>query len=76
MTRSIDHWRTRISELLTRAARTKRSLRQEDISAIADHFYVTIEGAFLLARATGDASVLSRQVGQLRRYLELLLTKR
>lgn len=76
VTRSIDHWRTRISELLTRAARTKRSLRQEDISAIADHFFVTIEGAFLLARATGDASVLSRQVGQLRRYLELLLTKR
>ena len=41
--------------------------------AIADHFFVTIEGAFLLSRATGDDSVLTRQVKQLRHYLEHLL---
>ena len=71
--RSIEHWRERISGLLLRSAQTRPSLRKEDIPAIADHFFVTIEGAFLLARATEDASVLGRQVAQLRRYLELLL---
>ena len=71
--RSIEHWRERISELLLRSAQTRPALREEDIPAIADHFFVTIEGAFLLARATEDASVLGRQVAQLRRYLELLL---
>lgn len=71
--RSIEHWRQRITELLARAADSRPGLEGADLPAIADHFFVTIEGAFLLARATGDASVLARQVGQLRRYLELLL---
>lgn len=72
--RSIEYWRKKISELLDGAAQTRPALRNEDLTAIADHFFVTIEGAFLLARATRDASVLSRQVKQLRRYLELLLS--
>ncbi len=71
--RSIEYWRERISDLLMRSARTRPSLHDEDIPAIADHYFVSIEGAFLLARATKDASALSRQMMQLRRYLELLL---
>ena len=71
--RSIEHWRVQISALLERAAATRPGLREADIPAIADHFFVTIEGAFLLARATSDATALKRQVGQLRRYLEMLL---
>lgn len=73
VTRSIEHWRTRISDLLERCAQRRPALREEDIPAIADHFFATIEGAFLLARATKDATALGRQIRQLRRYLELLL---
>lgn len=70
---SIEHWRERITELLTAAADSRPNLRGTDLPAIADHFFVTIEGAFLLSRATGDDSVLTRQVKQLRHYLEHLL---
>lgn len=71
--RSIEYWREKITGLLEGAAQTRPALRKEDLTAMADHFFVTIEGAFLLARATKDASALSRQLKQLRRYLELLL---
>jgi TetR/AcrR family transcriptional repressor of nem operon len=72
--RSIAHWRTRLTQLLERAARTRPALRRADLPAVADHFFVTIEGAFLLARATKDPGALRRQLGQLRAYLELLLS--
>lgn len=70
--RSIAYWREKILDLLKGAAESRPALRKEDLPAIADHFFVTIEGAFLLARATKDASALSRQVKQLWRYLKLL----
>lgn len=70
---SIRYWRERIRERLEAAARTRTGLQNEDLDALADHVFVTIEGAFLLTRAMDDATALRRQLGQLRRYLEVLL---
>lgn len=70
---SIRYWRERIRERLEAAARTRPHLQDEDLGAMADHVFVTIEGAFLLARAMDDGTALRRQLGQLRRYLEVLL---
>lgn len=69
---SIDAWRTRMAVKLRAAAET-RSLDDVDLDALADHLFVTFEGAFVLARATGDPGHLRSQLGQMRRYLELVL---
>ena len=45
-----------------------------DVDAVADHVFVTFEGAFLLCRATGDTVHLGAQLRVLRQLLESLLT--
>lgn len=71
--RSILYWRQRLTELLERASPSHPKLRDVDLPALADNFFTTIEGAFLLSRATGEPDAFSRQVGQLRSHIELLL---
>lgn len=44
-----------------------------DPDELADHFVVVLEGALLLARAAGDATVTARHLAHFRRYLELIL---
>ena len=44
-----------------------------DVDALSDHVWVTFEGAFLLARTTGDPGDMRRQLGVLRRLVEGLL---
>lgn len=68
---AIEHWRHAITERLTRAA--GRLPDDVDLDALADHVFTTFEGAFILARATGDSRHVQAQLAQLRRYLELLL---
>jgi TetR/AcrR family transcriptional regulator, transcriptional repressor for nem operon len=63
-------WRTAIAELL-RAAR----LTTIDAEALADHFFVTFEGALLLCRSTNDPGHMRAQFTVLRRLLESLLAK-
>ena len=70
---SIEHWRSRIVDKLDGARRTGRLPGDVDPGALADHFFTTFEGAFILARATDDPTHVRAQLGQLRRYLELLL---
>lgn len=69
---SIQHWRERLLDLLEQAAAT-RSLPAVDLSALADHVFTVIEGAFLLARAMDDPGRMRQQLAHLRTYLELLL---
>lgn len=73
---SILHWRRRIVDKLEAAARTRPGLAELDLPALADHWFTTFEGAFLLAQATEDHSAMRRQLAHLRRYLELLLEPR
>jgi TetR/AcrR family transcriptional regulator, transcriptional repressor for nem operon len=70
---AIEHWRRRIAgklEILRAAGRLQDDV---DVDSLADHVFTTFEGAFILARATGDTGHVRAQLGHLRRYLELLL---
>lgn len=62
VTHAIETWRAGIAELLTAAG-------LDDAEALADHVWVTFEGAFLLCRSTGDPSHMRTQLGTLRRLL-------
>ena len=66
VTHAIETWRREIAGLLKAAG-------LDDGDAVADHVFVTFEGAFLLCRATGVADHMRAQLGTLRRLLEGLL---
>ncbi|HEX7096153.1 MAG TPA: helix-turn-helix domain-containing protein [Acidimicrobiales bacterium] len=70
---AVLHWRRRILDKLEAAAAKHPQLRSVDLEALADHWFATFEGAFLLAGATGDRGVMRRQLSVLRNHLELLL---
>lgn len=70
---SIEHWRTRIADKLTAARAAGRLDDDVDVDSLADHVFTTFEGAFILARATDDATHVKAQLAHLRHYLELLL---
>jgi TetR/AcrR family transcriptional repressor of nem operon len=70
---SIQLWRARFLKKLERAATTRPELVGVDLESLADTVFSTFEGGFILVRGTGDRSQLGRQLGHLRRYLELLL---
>lgn len=73
VTASIEHWRHRLLGKLEAAAGSRPGWRDVDLGAVADHAFVTFEGAFLLIRATGDRSHMARQLRVLRHHVELLL---
>jgi TetR/AcrR family transcriptional repressor of nem operon len=62
-------WRKEIAALLSAAA-DAGSLDLDDPDALADHVFVTFEGAFLLCRTTGSPAHMRSQL----RVLRLLLT--
>jgi TetR/AcrR family transcriptional regulator, transcriptional repressor for nem operon len=65
---AIEAWRTALAEIL-RAALPKGV----DPDALADHVFVTFEGAFLLCRSTGDSGHMRAQLRVLRELFESLL---
>ncbi len=65
-------WREGYAGLL-RAALGRRS-RRVDVDALADHLFVTFEGAFLLCRSTGDPEHMRRQLAAHRTLVQALLT--
>lgn len=73
--RAIEVWRHEIAELL-RAATATTGADLGDLDALADHAFVTFEGAFLLCRSTGDSSHMRSQLGALRRLMEIALRGR
>lgn len=70
---SIEQWRERIVAKLQQAATAGRIPDDTDLPSLADQVFTVFEGAFILARATGDAGHVRAQLAHLRRYLELLL---
>lgn len=69
---AITVWREEIAVLL-RAAAVDRDLDLGDVDALADHVFVTFEGAFLLCRSTGEPAHMRAQLGALRRMLGAML---
>ena len=72
ITRAVEVWREEITALLDAAAGS-RGLDLGDAGALADHVFVTFEGAFLLCRSTGRPEHMRAQLGVLRRLLGALL---
>lgn len=71
--RAIEAWREGLAGLLRPALPAGAGLDPDDL---ADHLFVTFEGAFILCRATGDPSHLRRQLTAVRQLLQALLARR
>lgn len=69
---AVEVWRKEIADLLV-AASTTGDVDLGDIDALADHVFVTFEGAFLLCRSTGSPEHMRAQLGVLRRLLSAAL---
>jgi len=65
VTEAIVAWREGIASLLVEAGITDRA----EAEALADHVFVTFEGAFLLCRSTGDPGLMRAQLRTLRHLL-------
>jgi TetR/AcrR family transcriptional repressor of nem operon len=68
--KAVTQWRERYAGLLADALGDRTDV---DVDALADHVFVTFEGAYLLARTTGDPGQLRRQLATLRRLVAALL---
>ncbi len=73
ITEAVELWRGRILEKLQQAAADGRLPGDVDLPSLADQVFTVFEGAFILARATGEADHVRAQLTHLRRYVELLL---
>jgi TetR/AcrR family transcriptional repressor of nem operon len=73
ITGAITAWRTTLSTMLRAALDQRRPGHEIDTDALADHVFVTFEGAFLLCRSTGDNRHMRAQLTVLRQLLESLL---
>lgn len=71
--RAIEVWRDGVGRLLREALAGQADEPGLDVDALADHVFVTFEGAFILCRSTGDPGHMRRQLGALRLLLEALL---
>lgn len=69
---AVAHWRNRFGDKLREATAAHRPRMKVDLDALVDLFWTIFEGAFVLARATGDPSVVAPQLRHYRNYLELL----
>jgi TetR/AcrR family transcriptional repressor of nem operon len=69
---AVDTWRRALVEKLEAGVQVHPPRSVVDLEALADHVFVTFEGAFILARTTGDGSHMRRQLAVLRQHLELL----
>lgn len=64
-------WRRRLREKIALATAARDG--DLDPDDLADHVFVTFEGAFILARTTAEPTHLRRQLAMLRRLLEATL---
>jgi TetR/AcrR family transcriptional repressor of nem operon len=70
ITKAVIAWREGYAELLRDALPDSTDV---DVEALSDHLFVTFEGAYLLARTTGDPGQMRAQLRTLRVLLEGLL---
>ena len=73
--RAIRAWRTTLSGLLRDALATVPGAPGVDPAALADHVFVTFEGAFILCRSTSDSTHMRGQLTVLRQLFEALLVR-
>lgn len=71
ITRAVLAWRAELSRLLDEAL--PDPIGGIDTAALADHVFVTFEGAFILARSLGDPGHMRAQLRVLRQLVEALL---
>lgn len=71
ITTAVEHWRAGFAGLIEDAQRGVEQV--VDPAALADHVFVTFEGAFLLCRTTGDPGHMRRQLRVLRQLIQCLL---
>lgn len=69
--RAIVAWREGLARLLGEALPAGSPL---DAEALADHVFVTFEGAFILCRATGESAHMRRQLTVLRQLVTSAVT--
>lgn len=70
---AIEAWRTALSDILGTALAGRPAATGIDPDALADHVFVTFEGAFILCRSTGDSGHMRAQLKALRQLFEALL---
>ena len=66
-------WRAALVEMLRTALTDRRPDRDIDADALADHLYVTFEGAFILCRTLQDTGAMRAQLRVFRQLLESIL---
>lgn len=71
ITTAVERWRDGFVRLIEDAQHGAE--RVVDPAALADHVFVTFEGAFLLCRTTGDPGHMRRQLRVLRQLVQHLL---
>lgn len=76
ISRAVLAWRAELSRLLGDALAARPDAVAVDTNALADHVFVTFEGAFILARSMNDAGHMRAQLRVLRQLLEALLEPR
>jgi TetR/AcrR family transcriptional repressor of nem operon len=69
---ALRSWHDRLAAKLHAAAAVRPPVAPVDLDALADHLNVTFEGAFIMARALGDPTVMRRQLELMRGYVALL----
>jgi TetR/AcrR family transcriptional repressor of nem operon len=65
-------YRRRLAEKITAAAELRPPATAVDPIALADHITATFEGAFVLARALDDPTIMRSQLGLVRRLVALV----
>jgi TetR/AcrR family transcriptional repressor of nem operon len=65
-------WHDRLAEKLRAASALHPPTAPVDLDALADHLNTTFEGAFILARALDDPTLMRRQLALVRGYVALL----
>ncbi len=73
ITNAIVAWRTTLSRMLRAALESRGAPHSVDPDALADHVFVTFEGAFILCRSTDDSQHMRAQLTVLRQLVEALL---
>jgi len=71
--KAVVAWRTTLSRMLREALGTCPGAPAIDTDALADHVFVTFEGAFILSRSMNDTHCMHAQLTVLRQLIECLL---
>lgn len=73
ITEAVVAWRTALREKLEAAAKESSLADGFNLDDLADHVFVTFEGAFILGRTTGEIRHMRAQLRVLRQLLEVAL---